>query len=289
MRDASGWVILVHGGAKTIADDKRDANRAGCLAAVDAGAAVLRDGGSALDAAEAAIRVLEDDPVFNAGAGSVRNAAGEIEMDAALMDGATLDVGAVAAIRAIRNPIRAARALLREPAVLLVGEGAERFAAAHGLDSAAPAQPATDSGHDTVGCVVRDAQGHLAAATSTGGLAGTAPGRVGDSPLPGSGLYADDTVGAVSLSGDGESIIRTMLAARIMHALAERSPAAAATRSLDHLARVGGEAGAIVLGRDGAIGIAHNSDHFALAVAGGRIAPRTALRADELEDLFADD
>lgn len=122
-------------------------------------------------------------------------------MDAALMDGATLDVGAVAAIHGVRHPIVAAAALLREPAVLLAGAGAERFAAERGLEPTTSASDhvTVDTGHDTVGCVALDMHGHLAAATSTGGLEDTLPGRVGDSALPGCGLYADDAAGAVSL------------------------------------------------------------------------------------------
>lgn len=283
------WVILVHGGAKTIVPDAVAANRAGCLAAATAGAAVLRVGGDAIDAAEVAIRVLEDDPRFNAGNGSVRNADGEVEMDAALMDGATLDIGAVGAVRTIRNPIAAARALLREPAVLLVGEGAERFARDRGLALASSQEIATDTEHDTVGCVVRDARGHVAAATSTGGLHGTAAGRVGDSPLPGCGFYADDATGAVSFSGDGESIMRTLLAAHVMRALETGGAAAAADAALHRLARVGGEAGAIVIDAAGRIGIAHNSDHFALGLATSATAPRGGAHRDDLKDLLDHD
>jgi beta-aspartyl-peptidase (threonine type) len=288
----AGWSLIVHGGAKPIAPGQAAANRAGCLAATIAGAAVLRDGGSAVDAVVAAIHTLEDDPTFNAGRGSVANADGEQEMDAALMDGATLDFGAVAAVRRLRNPIEAAHAMLRAGPTLLVGPGAERFAAGQGIALLEPgwaALPAQDSGHDTVGCVVRDANGRFAAGTSTGGLAGTEAGRVGDSPLAGCGLYADDLLGAVSLSGDGESIMRTMLAARVMSALGDRPASAAARSALDHLRRVGGEAGAIVIDRDGRPGIAHNSSHFALGFASARIEPRAGIHHDELKDLFDDD
>lgn len=287
-----GWSLIVHGGAKPIAPDQAAANHAGCLAATIAGAAVLRDGGSAVDAAVAAIRILEDDPTFNAGRGSVANADGEQEMDAALMDGATLDLGAVAAVRRLRNPIEAAHAMLRAAPTLLVGPGAERVAAGHGIALLEPgwaATPAEDSGHDTVGCVARDALGRFAAGTSTGGLTGTDAGRVGDSPLAGCGLYADDPIGAVSLSGDGESIMRTMLAARVMQALADRPAGAAARSAFDHLRRVGGEAGAIAIDRDGRPGIAHNSSHFALGLASDTIDPRAGIHRDDFKDLFDDD
>lgn len=281
--------MIVHGGAKTIAPKQAAANRAGCLAAVEAGASVLRYGGGAAQAAAAAVRQLEDDPTFNAGNGSVRNSAGRIEMDAALMDGATLDVGAVAAVRNMRNPIAAASALLREPAVLLIGAGAEGFAAGRGLDcSVEPAAEFVDAEHDTVGCVALDVHGHFAAATSTGGLEGTIPGRVGDSPLPGCGLYADDAIGAVSLSGDGESIIRTMLAARVMHALETQPASQAASHAIERLGRVGGEAGAIVLDAAGRPGIAHNSDHFAIGIAAHDIMSRAGLHRDDLKDLLDD-
>ena len=291
MPDRGGWSLIVHGGAKPIDPARAAENRAGCLAATTAGAAILREGGSAIDAVAAAIRVLEDDPTFNAGAGSVANADGEQEMDAALMDGTTLDLGAVAAVRRIRNPIAAAHALLREQPTLLVGPGAERFTATHGIDllDAGWAGPGRDGGHDTVGCVARDAEGRFAAGSSTGGLAGTPAGRVGDSPLAGCGLYADDLLGAVTLSGDGESIMRTMLAARVMQALADRPAGAAVRSALDHLGRVGGEAGAIAIDREGRPGIAHNSSHFALGIAGASIEPRAGVHRDDLKDLLDDE
>lgn len=294
MPDRAGrWALIVQGGAKTICPDRASANRAGCLAAAQAGAMVLRYAGTAVRAAEAAVRWLEDDPTFNAGRGSVRNARGQVEMDAALMDGSTLDIGAVAAVRDLRNPIAVAGALLREPAVLLVAEGAEHFAAERGLagngDPAAECAPQpVDAGHDTVGCVALDLYGHLAAATSTGGLKDTLPGRVGDSPLPGCGLYADDAVGAVSLSGDGEGIMRVMLAARVMQALETQSPGRAAQAGIDAMRRVGGQAGAIVLDAAGRAGIAHSSDHFALAIASSDVAPRAGIHRMELQDLLDD-
>jgi beta-aspartyl-peptidase (threonine type) len=263
------WALIVHGGAKEIAPEKEKANRDGCLAALSAGAAVLREGGSALEAVEASIRVLEDDPTFNAGRGSVRNGDGEVEMDAALMDGATLDVGGVAAIRSVRHPVTVARLMLREPPTLLVAEGARRFAEAHGAETCDPADlllAAEDTGHDTVGCVALDVMGDLAAGTSTGGLEGSPSGRVGDSPVPGCGLYADNSVGAVAFSGDGESIVRRTLAARVMQLLESGPPQAAIEATLDRLGDVGGEAGGIVLDRTGQISWAHNSSHFAVGI-----------------------
>jgi beta-aspartyl-peptidase (threonine type) len=295
MHDAEPrWAVIVHGGAKTIAPDQAEANRKGCLAAAAAGAEVLRWGGTAVSAAEAAVRWLEDDPVFNAGLGSVLNADGDVEMDAAIMDGATLGVGGVAAVRRIRNPVSVARMMMEELPVLLVSEGAERFAADRGVALCAPEemisreQRASEAvGHDTVGCVALDMRGHVAAATSTGGLTGKHPGRVGDSPIPGCGLYADDLVGGTAFSGDGESILRTMLAAQVMHALETGPAAAAAESAIERLARVGGEAGAIVLGRDGGFGVAHNSDHFAVALQASWLPQaRAALHRDELGELL---
>jgi beta-aspartyl-peptidase (threonine type) len=264
----AGWALVLHGGAKEIAPEKAQANRNGCLSALSAGAAVLRSGGTALDAVEVAIRMLEDDPTFNAGRGSVRNADGEVEMDAAIMDGATLDLGGVAALRAMRHPVSVARLMLREAPTLLVAEGARRFAEAHGAEACDPAEllVAEDAGHDTVGCIALDTQGNLAAGTSTGGLEGCLPGRVGDSPLPGCGLYADNSLGAVAFSGDGESISRGMLAARVMQFLESGRPQAAIEQAIARLGRIGGEAGGIVLDQAGHIGWAHNSPHFAVGI-----------------------
>ncbi len=283
---------MVHGGAKAIAPARRQAHRDGLQAAVGAGVAVLRAGGSALDAAEQTIRVLEDLPAFNAGYGSVLNADGAVEMDAALMDGVDLRIGAVGAIRGVRHPISVARALMAETPVLLVGEGARRFALEAGLelcdpgDLIAPEQDGEEIGADTVGCVVRDREGILVAGTSTGGLAGKRPGRVGDSPLPGCGLYAQAGIGGVSLSGDGDKIARVLLAARIIQGLAEGSTASgAANRSLRAMDQVGGEAGAIVLDREGRLGCAHNSPDFAMGGAcEARPEPTTWLHQREFHE-----
>jgi isoaspartyl peptidase/L-asparaginase-like protein (Ntn-hydrolase superfamily) len=280
------WAIIVHGGAKTIAPERRQAHLDGCLMALAAGQAVLEAGGCAVDAVEAAVRAMEDDPTFNAGRGSVRNAAGQVECDAAIMDGATLAVGGVAAVRILRHPISVAAAMLPETPVLLVADGAEAFAREHGAEICAPAdlivERPGDPGCDTVGCVALDRKGNLAAGTSTGGLTASRPGRVGDSPLPGCGLYADNAIGGVSLSGEGESLIRTTLAAHLIHTLETADPQAAISAALDRLAEVGGDAGLIVVDAQGRIGWNHNSDQFAVAHASaGRPAQAFVTRVED--------
>lgn len=284
--DKGNWAIIVHGGAKPIAADEAAAHRAGCARAAEAGAEILARGGSAVDAARRAVVILEDDPTFNAGQGSVANAAGDIEMDAGIMDGATLAIGAVAAVNRIANPIEAAAAMLETPPILLVGKGAERFAYKRGLRCTppSPSLPKRRARHDTVGCVARDLTGHIAAATSTGGISGTLPGRIGDAPLPGCGFYADDAIGGVSLSGDGEAIARTLLGAQVMRAM-EDQPAAEAVENIHApMQRLSAEAGVIAIDAAGRIGAAHNSENFALAFASSdRIDIITAIHQDELK------
>jgi beta-aspartyl-peptidase (threonine type) len=237
------------------------------------------------------VRALEDDPTFNAGHGAVLNARGEVELDAAIMDGATLDVGGVAAVKTLRHPISVAAAMLSQTPVLLVGEGAECFAREHEAELCAPAdlmvERPEDPGCDTVGCVALDRHGNIAAATSTGGLTGSHPGRVGDSPLPGCGLYADNIVGGVSLSGDGESLIRTTLAARLMHCLEAMPPGAAIEAALTYLARVGGHAGLIVIDTEGRVDWGHNSAQFAVAHArAGQPARAFVNRAQDVQEAW---
>lgn len=284
------WSVIVHGGARTISPSAWERNRAGCLAAVDAAAQMLRDGGTALDAAEIAVRLLEDDATYNAGTGSVPNADGDLELDAAIMDGTTLDVGAVAALRDFRNPVSVARKLLQASTVLLVGNGAHAFALAQGF-SPGMIEAARDTEdmagqHDTVGCVTLDVHGHIAVATSTGGVPGQRPGRVGDAPIPGSGYYADDNAGGVAISGDGESILRSVLASRVIERLRQGSAPQATEAALTALARVGGEAGIIAIGTDGRFGIAHNSDQFSVGLAASWLAsPRAGVHRREFEDI----
>ena len=282
------WALLVHGGAKTIRPERAAANRAGCLAALAAGRAVLTAGGSAVNAVVAAIRVLEDDPTFNAGYGSVLNSDGEVELDAALMDGATLDVGSVAAVRGVRNPIDLAKALLRDDPVFLVGDGAARYAAEKHVELCDPGfhiaqEMLADEACDTVGCVAFDMHGDLAAGASTGGLHGVRPGRVGDAPIPGCGLAAENGLGAVAFSGDGESILRLTLAGRLMHDLETSAPAQAAARAIGRMPRVGGEAGCIVLGPRGEPAVAHNSQNFAFGFASQDHPPAAYLHRNEFD------
>ncbi|MGB2622810.1 MAG: isoaspartyl peptidase/L-asparaginase [Candidatus Acidiferrum sp.] len=226
--------LIVHGGAWDIPDEAVDACESGCRRALASGWAILSCGGSALDAVEAAILVLEDDPVFDAGFGSHLNLDGRVECDAIVMNGATLRSGAVAALQRIRNPIRLARAVLEHcPHMMLVGEGAECFAKDNGIALCDPADLVSDAersawelcrsdkhaaahhrGHEqgTVGAVALDASGALFAGTSTGGTCCKLPGRVGDSPLIGCGCYADSSAGGVSCTGYGEAIMKIVMA-----------------------------------------------------------------------------
>jgi L-asparaginase / beta-aspartyl-peptidase len=289
MSDRGRWALAVHGGAKEISTGQH-AHRTGCLTALTAGGEVLERGGTAIDAVEAAVRVFEDDPTFNAGQGSVANAEGAVEMDAGLMDGRDLRVGAVAGLRSVRHPISVARALLPERSVLLAGTGAYRFACHIGaelLDSSAHrvrTKIQVGTGCDTVGCVALDVHGSIAAGNSTGGLEGKQPGRVGDSPLPGCGLYADDAIGGVALSGEGEAIIRMMLAGRIMHAIDLAGPQHAVAAAIIALARVKGEAGAIAIDPRGRFGWAHNSRHFVVGFAANGSSSRVYLAKSEERD-----
>ncbi len=226
--------LIVHGGAWDIPDEAVEACQTGCQRALTAGWSILTNGGSALDAIEAAIVVLENDPVFDAGFGSHLNLDGKVECDAIVMDGATLRAGAAATLQRIRNPIRLARKILETcPHMMLVADGAERYAKANGIalcdnkELISPAEWAAwqqckkdahaaehHRGHEqgTVGAVAIDSQGALFAATSTGGTCCKLPGRVGDSPLIGCGCYADSEAGGVSSTGYGEAIMKVVMA-----------------------------------------------------------------------------
>ncbi|HEY1558245.1 MAG TPA: isoaspartyl peptidase/L-asparaginase [Kofleriaceae bacterium] len=255
--------ILVHGGAGEVTPDRHDRLRAGVRAAAEAGDAILAAGGRALDAVVAAVRVLEDDPEFNAGLGAALTRDGTVETDASVMDGEHQRVGAVAAVPDLGRAIALARAVLDAGEhVLLAGPAAWRFAAEVGITPAAAGALVTERArarlarHGTVGAVARDAAGRFAAATSTGGISGKRSGRVGDTPVPGAGTWADAHA-AVSATGDGEAILRVALSRGLAARIAAGASAAAAARAaLAELARItGGSAGVIALDRDGLAGI----------------------------------
>jgi beta-aspartyl-peptidase (threonine type) len=252
------------------------------LTAMDAGSAVLRRGGSSLDAVEATIRVLEDDPLFNAGHGAVFTADGRNELDASIMDGNARKAGAVAGVTRTRNPISLARAVMdRSRHVLLAREGADQFSVEQGLEQVDPAYFRTESrwqqlldwrrdnsrlldpthSRGTVGAVAIDVNGHLAAGTSTGGMTGKRWGRVGDSPLIGAGTYAVDGVCAVSATGSGEFFIRTSAARQVCDRIAWQrlSGQQAAEATIADIGSIGGDGGVIVMDGSGQIAFAMNS------------------------------
>jgi L-asparaginase / beta-aspartyl-peptidase len=260
-------VIAVHGGAGRPPPD-REAAKQGVAAAVDAGHAELTAGGSALDAVVAAVEVLEDDPQFNAGRGAALTEDAQVELDASIMSGRDRAAGAVAAVHGVRHPVRAARAVLDEGRhVLLVGLAATDYARNTGLELLPDEWFITDdqrrrlerahevAAEGTVGAVALDSRGHLAAATSTGGIARQHRGRVGDSPLIGAGTWADDETVAVSCTGDGEAIIRSAMAHEVEALLRHggRPVAEAAEEALAVLSRCGGTGGLIAVSADGSV------------------------------------
>lgn len=284
------WSLVIHGGSGRMARATMSAvaeadYRAGLGAALAAGEAILAADGSALDAVEAAVIVLEDHPGFNAGRGAVFTAEGRNELDAAIMDGATRAAGAVAGVTRTRNPISLARAVMtRTPHVLLAREGADIFALETGLPQVDPGWFRTEERwqalaamkaaaargesvfdktlkYGTVGAVARDAAGHLAAATSTGGLTGKRWGRIGDSPLIGAGTFADDRSVAISATGSGEDFIRVgaghEIGARVR--MLGNSPQTAADAVTAELRSIDGDGGVIFVGADGSAGWAFNT------------------------------
>jgi beta-aspartyl-peptidase (threonine type) len=288
--------LAIHGGAGTIersrltADGERD-YRAGLERALSAGYEVLKRAGSSVDATEAAVRVLEDDPFFNAGRGSVFTSAGTNEMDAAIMDGKTLAAGAVASLKHIKNPISLARLVMEKSGHIMMDcEGAEAFATENGIGLAdekyfftqerwnalqkiKAAEKSRTSGvgttflitdqdrHGTVGAVALDQSGNLAAATSTGGTTNKRPGRVGDTPIIGAGTYANNATCAVSATGDGEYFIRATVAREVSSLMEYRglSLKDAAQAALDKVAKLGGTGGLIAIDREGNISLPFNT------------------------------
>lgn len=307
-------LVVVHGGAGRYSDDRVAAAEAGCADAVAAGLAVLEAGGSALDASQAAVRVLEEDPTFNAGVGCVLTRDGTVEVDAAVMDGATLAFGAVAAVPNLRNGIELARAVLDDGEhVLLCAEGAWTFGRERGFAPVTPDELITPLARErlaqaaqrralvgrevpddpgTVGACALDRHGNVAAATSTGGMTHKRSGRIGDTPLCGCGTYADNTAGAASATGVGETIVRVTMTRVCVDTMRAATAAQAAWSSVAELqSRVDGEGGIICVDRFGRVGAAHNSARMAygagmLRRAGGH-AVVTGVELAPGEDLHA--
>jgi beta-aspartyl-peptidase (threonine type) len=303
------WSLAIHGGAGviepgTLSPDKERAYRAGLNAALRAGSAVLDTGGRALDAVAAAVRVLEDDPLFNAGRGAVFTAEGRNELDAAIMDGKTQAAGAVAGVTRTRHPIDLARAVMEHSThVLLMGAGADLFSVEQKLEQVDPAwfrteerwrqllawrakqTAAIDRTHlfGTVGAVALDANGDLAAATSTGGMTGKRWGRVGDSPIIGAGTYAKDGLCAVSATGSGEYFIRESAARQVCDRIAwdGETLADAAQATIKAVGAIGGDGGLIAMGADGHPAFAINDLGMYRGQASDTIAPQTAIYAGE--------
>lgn len=287
----SGYAFIVHGGAGDVTGAQLDAQIAGVHAAAERAKSILEAGGSALDAVQAAVIVLEDDARFNAATGGALTCDGTLELDAAIMEGTDLRAGAVCGLSPFQNPIAIARAALDDGRhVLYCGPGAVAFAQSRGFTPAPPEQMITDEArrhlaahvaltgdasslaggtfpHGTVGAVARDKHGRLAAATSTGGIVGKRPGRVGDSPLLGAGTYADDAIGAASATGQGEGIMRIGLCARVMQALtAGQQPGHAGFDALQAMRkRTGATGGVISVDRNGRIGWARSTASMAYA------------------------
>jgi len=272
-------VVLVHGGAGDVPEARRAAHLEGALRAAAAGRDVLVAGGSALDAVQRAVEVLEDDPLFNAGTGACLTDAGTIELDASIMEGATLRAGALAALPPYKNPVAVARRALEDGRhVMYAAAGADAFAREQGFSPARLEDLVTEDARQrlalvlsgraesgwaggTVGAVACDADGRTAAATSTGGTVGKRPGRVGDTPLVGAGTYADDEAGAASATGKGEAILRVTLTRFAVDRMREgRAPDDAAREAVAMLgARTGGTGGLILVARDGRIGHAKST------------------------------
>ena len=289
--------LAIHGGAWNIPDGAVAAHRSGLLRPLTEGFEALKQGASALRVVELVVRMLEDDPTYNAGRGSHLNSAGELEMDASIMEGTERGAGAVAAIVGVRHPISVARLVMDASShVLLVGPGAKRFARRAGAEMCSTRSllvgrelarwkriRAGERGlvarefsprsrpHGTVGAVALDRRGRVAAGTSTGGTQDKAPGRVGDSAIVGAGTYADDRRGAASCTGWGEPILRAVLAKSAVDALAGgRGPEAAAKRALSELDRLSGFGGLILVDRRGRAGASFNTPRMARGLADGR-------------------
>ncbi len=278
---------MVHGGAWAIPDSLVEPHKEGVKKAALNGWKVLKEGGSALDSVMEAVRIMEDDPAFDAGIGSFLNEEGRVDLDASIMDGDSLEAGAVASVYRVRNPIKLARLVMEKTEhILLVGEGAHRLAERMGLEIIDPSEliiereyrrwkEMREKGYSpkqafvedsTVGAVAVDSKGKFAAALSTGGTPNKMVGRVGDVPIIGSGLYADSLKGAAASTGHGESIMRVILAKSTVDMLGlGLSAQAAAEAAIDLLRRINGYGGIIVIDRKGNIGYAYNTPRMAVA------------------------
>lgn len=304
-----GWTLMIHGGAGSmrpgvLTDAEDQGARNGLSAALEAGATILRAGGDALDAVEAAVRVLEDDPHFNAGRGSVYTWEGRIECDAAIMDGRERQAGAIAGVTATRHPVSLARAVMTQsPHVLLSSAGADAFSIEAGQEQAPQDWFATperrrqldeikahpdmpfDSAmkYGTVGAVAVDEAGHVAAATSTGGLTAKRWGRIGDSPLIGAGTYADDRAAAISCTGSGEHYIRLGLAHELCARLRLTDAGLDATSDalIEELGAIGGKGGFITVTPKGEARWAFNTPGMYRGVVGQERPAMVAIYGDE--------
>jgi beta-aspartyl-peptidase (threonine type) len=287
VRAAATWQLAIHGGAGVVepgslTPEKEAAYRASLNAALEAGARVLRSGGASLDAVEAVVKVLEDDPLFNAGKGAVFTAEGRNELDASIMDGRTRAAGAVAGVTRTKNPVSLARAVMEKSKhVMLAGPGADAFSLEQGLEQVDPSYFRTEErwqqfiqwrdktgalidrthAFGTVGAVALDQAGHLAAATSTGGITGKRWGRVGDSPIVGAGTYAEDKMCAVSATGDGEFFIRGSAARQLRDRMAwhGESVQSAADNTIADIGTLGGEGAVVAMDSQGHVAFAMNS------------------------------
>ncbi|KVG81375.1 isoaspartyl peptidase [Burkholderia ubonensis] len=321
----SSAIVAIHGGAGTILREAMNTDtelqyRAELAAILRAAQAVLADGGSALDAVSVAVRMLEDCPLFNAGRGAVYTADGTHELDAAIMDGATLAAGAVCCVTRVRNPVLAARRVMEASEhVMFAGAGADAFAAAQGLELVEPGYFGTearhaqwlkardaagalldhdaatfafgdgapldpDRKHGTVGAVARDLHGHVAAATSTGGITNKQPGRVGDSPIIGAGCYADDATCAVSSTGTGEMFIRMAAAHDVAAQIAYRGVSVAEAAYdvvMNKLPRIAGRGGIIAVDAHGNVTMPFNTDGMYRGYARVGAAPVVGIYRDD--------
>ncbi len=308
-RAAGSWQLAIHGGAGVIergslTPEKEAAYRASLNAALETGARVLRGGGSSLDAVEAVVRVLEDDPLFNAGKGAVFTAEGRNELDASIMDGRTRTAGAVTGVTHTKNPISLARAVMEKSKhVMLAGDGADAFSLQQGLEQVDPSYFRTEErwqqylqwrdkkgalidrthAYGTVGAVALDQAGHLAAATSTGGITGKRWGRVGDSPIIGAGTYAEDKMCAVSATGDGEFFIRASAARQVRDRMDwhGESVQTAANNTITDIGSLGGEGALVAIDAQGHVAFAMNSEGMYRGTVSSSSAAHTAIYGSE--------